>query len=110
MMKKKILIVSILTVCMMVTITYASAINTNTTDAEKKESPLYRIRARQAIGERISQIFENIKTKFLGERIFLNLPILHIYLSGNYHPVPSTTSICGNCRTTEPTPKGCDHK
>ena len=69
--KKKILIISILSVFILGAISFASAINSNiTTNVENKESPLYRLRTRLAIGEKISQIFENIKTSFLGERIF----------------------------------------
>jgi len=67
-MNKKILSISILAVLMLVAISYATAINT--TNVEKKESPLFRIRTRQAVTERIGKIIETIKTKFLGERIF----------------------------------------
>ena len=67
-MKRKIIIVSILAVLMLITISYATAVNT--IDADKKESPLYTIRTRQAITERISSFIDNIKTRFLGERIF----------------------------------------
>ena len=59
-MNKKIFLISILAVFMLVTISFASAINSNTTNVEKKESPLYRIRTRLAIGEKIGQIFKNI--------------------------------------------------
>ena len=70
-MNKKIILISISAVLMLVTITFASAINTNnTTKIEKKESPLYKIRTRLATGEKIFDIFKNIKAKFLGERIF----------------------------------------
>ena len=54
---------------MLVAISYATAINT-TTNNEKKESPLYRIRTRRAITEKIGNIIEKVKTKFLGDRIF----------------------------------------
>jgi len=74
-MNKRILIFGALTVFMLVTISFASAINNNTTtQVDKKESPLYRIRTRAAIGEKIGQIFKNIKAKFLRERIFF-MPI-----------------------------------
>ena len=75
-MNKKILLISILSFLMLLTISFASAINTNTTDIERKESPLYRIRIRRAIGEKITIIIENIRTKFLGERIFFLPPPL----------------------------------
>jgi hypothetical protein len=69
-MNKKILLVSILSLVMLLTISFASAINTNNIDADKKESPLYRIRTRRVIGEKIGVIIENIRTNFLVERIF----------------------------------------
>jgi hypothetical protein len=68
-MKKKILLVSILATFMLVAISYATAVNT-TNSVDKKESPLYGIRTRRAIEEKISKIVENIKTNFIGERIF----------------------------------------
>jgi len=69
-MNKKFVVLGILAVLMLLTISLASAINTQT-NVEKKESPLYKIRTKLAIGEKISQIFQNIKIKFLGERLFL---------------------------------------
>ena len=69
-MNKKILSISILAIFLLVAISFASAVGTNTSDAEKKESPLYGIRTKRAIGEKIGNILENIKTKFLGERMF----------------------------------------
>ena len=68
-MNKKLLIVSILCVFTLVAISYASAINT-TTVIEKKESPLFGIRTRRAVREKIGEIIENIKTKYIGERVF----------------------------------------
>jgi hypothetical protein len=68
-MKKKVMAISILAVFMLVAISYATAINTINT--EKKESPLYGLRTRRAITEKIGAILENIKAKFLGNRIFL---------------------------------------
>ena len=70
---KKILILSFLAVLMLVTISFASAINTNA-DSEKKESPLFKIRIKSTIGQKIGGIYEQIKSKFLGERSFF-LPI-----------------------------------
>ena len=70
-MNKKILVVSILAVFTLIAISFASAVSTNTaTSVKKKESPLYRIRTRRAIGERPGKIIDNIKTRFLGDRIF----------------------------------------
>ena len=68
-MNKKLLVVSILCVFAIIAISYASAINT-TTVIESKESPLFGIRTRRAIKERIGDVLENIKTKYIGERVF----------------------------------------
>ena len=64
-MNKKILVVSILAVFTLVAISFASAINT-TAPVEKKESPLFRIRSRRAIREKIGDLVR----RFLGDRIF----------------------------------------
>jgi hypothetical protein len=69
-MKKKILIVSIFGIFMLVAISFASAVTTNTINDNKKDSPLYRIRTKTAIREKINKIIDNIKTRFLGERVF----------------------------------------
>lgn len=84
-MNKKILVVSILAVFMQVAISFASAISSNTArTAKKKESPLYGIRTRRAIRERLGRIIENIKTKFQGDRIFfLPLQWLNNYIIGD---------------------------
>ncbi len=69
-MNKKLLVVSILAVFMLVAISFASAVSTQTASATKKESPLFRVRARRAIGERLKDLRENIKSRFIRERIF----------------------------------------
>ena len=106
---KKILIISISAVLMLVTISFASAIDTNT-DVEKKESPLYKIRTRQAIREKIGKIIENIKTKFLGERIFF-LPLqwlgnkVHLFPRIATNEVP-TIIECYKTQCCKPTSDG----
>jgi len=70
-MNKKLLVVSILAVFMLVAISFASAVSTQTASATKKESPLFRIRTRKAIGERLDELKEAIRAKFIGERAFL---------------------------------------
>jgi len=72
-MNRKITCISIVAVLMLITISYATALNT--TDVEKKESPLFKIRTNRVIKEKISSIIENIKTQFLGGRIFF-IPFL----------------------------------
>jgi hypothetical protein len=66
---EKITIIAIFVILMLVMISYASAINTKT-NIEKKESPLFQVRTRAVNGEKIIDILDNIKTKFLGERLF----------------------------------------
>ena len=68
-MNKKILVMGLLAVFMLVSISFVSSAEVNTAD-EKKESPLFGIRTRRAITEKIGKIVENIKTKFFGERVF----------------------------------------
>ena len=70
-MKKKLIIISILAVAILMILSFSSAVSSNISKtAKKKESPLYGIRTRRAIRERIRNLIENIKTKFLGDRIF----------------------------------------
>jgi len=69
-MNKKLLVVSILAVFMLMAISYASAVSTQTANTTKKESPLFGVRTRKAIGERLQELRENIKTRFIGERVF----------------------------------------
>ena len=90
---KKIVAISILAVFMLVAISYATAVNTNTTSKETKESPLYNIRNRRAIGSKIYNIIDNIKTKFLGNRIFF-LPIRSL---GNRIRVKLSDTLAYTC-------------
>jgi len=55
---------------MLVAISSSTAVSSNTTSDEQRESPLFRIRARKAIGERLDELKETIKAKFIGERVF----------------------------------------
>ncbi|MCK5030623.1 MAG: hypothetical protein KAR64_04090 [Thermoplasmatales archaeon] len=77
-MNKKLLVVSILAVLMLVAISFSTAVSSNTTTTvKKKESPLFDIRARRAINEKFGEVIENIKTKYIGERVFYS-PIFMI--------------------------------
>jgi len=69
-MKKKVVITSILAVFMLVAISYATAVSTKTSETDAKESPLYGLRTRRAISDKIVNIVENIKARFLGNRMF----------------------------------------
>ena len=94
-MNKKILIISILAFFMLVAISFSSAVSTNTETYKKKESPLYRIRARRAITEKINEIVEDIKTRFIGERIFFIPLIDEFYRTGTR----LWTSMCTQLQT-----------
>jgi hypothetical protein len=93
-MKKKVVVISILAVLMLVAISYATAVNS--TNVEKKESPLYRLRTRQAIGEKINIIIKIVKTKLLEGRIFF-LPSqkedTRIFLTFNPFCKPMTCGV-----------------
>ena len=96
-MKWKIWAVSMLAIFMLIAISFSTSVSSNIINSiEKKESPLYQIRTRQAISDRIVEIVEEIKTRFLGERIyFLNFrPIRRLFnledLPVNYRDIPCT--------------------
>jgi len=98
-MNKKLLVVSILAVFMLVAISYASAVSSNTTTDEQRESPLFRVRTRRAIGERLGELKEIIKAKFIGERVFF-LPFLSlrdIYNRYSLYTEASSTYGCYTC-------------
>ena len=99
-MNKKILVVSILAVFTLVAISFASAISSNTVKSvDKKETPLYGIRTRRAIGERLGEIIDYIKTKFLGDRIFF-LPFQWLKLQGeNPWTIQNPPTFCPDAST-----------
>ena len=86
-MNRKLLLISILAVFMLVAISYATVASTETSEIDSQESPLYSIRVRRAIGEKIINMIENVKTGFLGERIFF-LPFYHITHYGRLNISP----------------------
>ena len=92
-MNKKILVISILAVFMLLAISMASALNT-TISVKRKESPLFGIRTRYAIGDRLKDIREQIKTKFIGDRVFF-LPFKFLSRN-NIHPF-DTMNEKDNC-------------
>ena len=97
-MKKKIVLASIFCFVMLLAISFASAVNTSTTtNLKKKESPLFKIRTKLAIGEKISKILGNIKANFIGERIFW-MPLIDFKLSDLVSP-PSIGSSQKGCLT-----------
>jgi len=66
-MNKKILFVSVLTVFMLLAIAFTSTVTSDTSKTSKRESPLFGIRTRRAIREKIVDF---IRTRFVGERVF----------------------------------------
>jgi hypothetical protein len=65
-MNKKIMIISILAVFMLFAIMFASTVTSNTQKPPKKESPLFGIRTRWAIREKMGDFIR----RFVGERVF----------------------------------------
>lgn len=92
-MNKRILIGCILVVFMLVAISMATAVS-NEKNTEKKESPLFKTRTKQATGEKLSRFRENIKARFIGERIYL-LP----FLFKNHRATLLTTHQWTDCST-----------
>jgi len=70
-MNRKLMIGSALAVLMLVAISFASGFSSGTTNAGKKDSPLYMIRTKIYLGEKIGRILEEVKTRFIGDRISL---------------------------------------
>jgi hypothetical protein len=70
-MNKKIFVISILSVFMLIAISFVTVVSSNTTTiVKKKESPLFWIRTRLNSGERLENLKENIKVKYIGQRLF----------------------------------------
>lgn len=63
---KKILAISLLTVFMLIIISFASTVTSDNSKIIRKESPLFNIRTRQAIREKIGDMMR----RFVGERVF----------------------------------------
>ena len=77
-MRKKIIIISVLAVFMLVAISFASAVDT-ATSAEKKESPLFKIRLQNAIRDKkqiVQERINNFFVKLIGDRLFLRIPLM----------------------------------
>jgi len=66
-MNKKLLVVSILAVLMLIAISFATAVTSNTnTTTKKRESPLFGIRTKLAIGQKL----QDLTTRFIRQRVF----------------------------------------
>ena len=87
---------------MLVTISFAAAISN--TNVEKKESPLWILRTKRSISSKIGGLINNIKTKFIGDRLFF-IPsnwlenIGHLYSNRQYCSKLETKYIrtCDGC-------------
>ena len=88
-MKKKIIIISVLAVFMLVAISLATAANTERT-VEKEESPLYKHRINNVIGEKIIQLRQN----FIKNRIFLRFSNLNLKNDEERNVLISGRFIC----------------
>jgi hypothetical protein len=76
-MNKKVVIGSICTVFVLLTISLTTTVSSNAIDIDKKESPLWKIRNRRAINEKLGRVIDNIRASFIGDtRIFFIQPIL----------------------------------
>ena len=93
-MKKKIMIGSILAVSMLVAISLSAAAvsnQSNTVEKKKTVSPLFGIRTKDAIGEKLS----SLRAKFLGERIFLNIkPLIQNIVNKALPSCDNSLSCC----------------
>ena len=81
-MKKIILIIGVLAVLILSSLSFVSAINPKK-NVENKESPLYKLRIKNTLKTKVTQIIQNIKTKFLGQRTFF-IPILDRFEDTRY--------------------------
>ena len=65
-MNKKILLMSLLAIFMLLAISFASTVTSDIQKPSIKESPLFGIRTRKAIKEKIGDLLR----RFIGERVF----------------------------------------
>ena len=110
-MNKKILLFSILAVFMLLAISLSSAVSSNTSKPIKKESPLFRIRTKQSVGDKIGQVLDNIKTKYVGQRVFF-LPFQWIRFKIERESLASIiypTCESNPCTYGTKTDGGCHH-
>jgi len=106
-MNKKLLVVSILAVFTLVAISFATAVNSNTTTTvKKKESPLFGIRTGQAIGQKL----QDLNTRFIRQRVYF-LPFQWLKnrhnSPGRLDTVKGETIYCFTCEVTDCTPVVC---
>ena len=88
MIDKKIAIISSLAVFVLISVSFV-ATGITTTETTAKESPLYKIKIRTKLGDKIKEI----KTKFFSDRIFLKFPRIE-YLIENDGLLPSAYEQC----------------
>ena len=66
-MNKKIILISVVIVFILIIAAFASTVTSDTSKPIRKESPLFGIRTKRAIREKIKDL---IKARFIGERTF----------------------------------------
>lgn len=98
-LNKKIIVISILAVLILVTISFSTAVSSNTSKSAKRESPLFGIRTRQAIREKIGDLLR----RFVGEQVFF-LPFQWLInrdnLPSRHHFMKKTDATCPTCPYT----------
>ncbi len=114
-MNKKIVLTAILASFILIGVGLVSAVNTQTKEKQKeldkKDSPLFKIRTGKAITEEKTTVknkIRNIITKFLENRIFLNFPVVKLFLKKDGSPTetPKCTFGCGPTARTALCPCG----
>ena len=100
-MNKKILIISLLTITMFIAISFASAVGSNTskTLVKKENSPLFGIRTKKVIKDRL----EEIKTNYISDRLYL-ISFLKL-VTNRYLKDKGTSMAVSSCCFTVVNPK-----
>jgi hypothetical protein len=81
------MLAALASVLLLITISFTTIVSSNST-TEKKDSPLFEIRTRRAIGKKIGDILDNINFNLLESRIFFQIssPLQRRSNSDNLYP------------------------
>jgi hypothetical protein len=101
-MKKSIVIFgAVLAVFLMMTVSFVSVVGSETNTIETKESPLYKIRTKRAISEKVGALLKNIIAKYDISNMLFFLPFTN--RDNSYVPLKTWfkngVSYCGHCDT-----------
>ena len=102
-MNKKLTIISILAVLMLISIALSTTVSSNAMGEERKESPLYGIRARRIINEKFETIIDNVRASFIGDDRIYFIPLSSRFLQREELQVFVTTDAFPNpllCKLT----------